>query len=498
MCQARKSRIVELAVAIAAVMMPPLSLAAADDSQDPVTVQWWLTTKDLDQKLKQQPALEMTPSANPSSAGTNVIVVDERHRFQTILGLGSSLEPSTCFNLWQLPEEMRAEVLRRLVHPEEGIGINLARICIGTPDFTADAWYSYDDVPAGEQDLELERFSIEQDRRYILPVLKQALKVNPDLLFFASPWSPPGWMTSTDDMIGGHLLPEFYDVYARYLVKFIQAYQEEGVPIHAITVQNEPGVDRNGEAPRWRYPSCRYRGEQERDLIRDHLGPALVKAGLTTQIWCYDHNFNTTATPDGDDPGLDYPRTILSDPDAARYVAGVAFHGYAGKPSGMSAFHDDFPRTPLHFTEGSVFGPRGGLLLIQYLRNWASSYNGWVTMLTTEGKPNNGPFRASRTCVTVDPNTEVAYHYDYYQYGHFFRFLQRDGVRVESEGGDDRLSSVAVHNPGGQLALVVVNNDRSSRELSIVHHQRQFSVQLPAQSIATFTWPASIEPTTPK
>ena len=180
---------------------------------------------------------------------------------------------------------------------------------------------------------------------------------------------------------------------------------------------------------------------------------------------------------------------MLTDPEAARFVAGVAFHGYAGEPGGMSKFHDEFPNMPLHFTEGSVFGPRGGRRLIEYLRNWAASYNGWVTILTTDGKPNNGPFR-HRTCVTIDPDSsELAYHYDYYQYGHFFRFLRRGAVRIDSSGGDLELASVAVRNPDGQIAMVVVNSDQADRGVTISWRNRHCTVELPAQSIATFKWP---------
>jgi glucosylceramidase len=457
------------------------------DAQPPV--RWWLTTHDLSYTLAEQNPPTVETVAGSPSPGADQIVLEDAQRYQTILGLGSSLDHATCFNLSRLPADQRLEVIARLFDRERGIGINLSRICIGTPDFTNEPWYTYDDVPPGEQDPQMERFSIEKDRRYVLPILKQAQSANPELLFFASPWSPPGWMKSTGDLIGGHLRPEHYEAYARYLVRFIQEYAAEGIPLHAITIQNEPGVDRSQDAPRWRYPSCRWTGEQERDFIKSHFGPALAKAGLPTEIWTYDHNYNVTPTADGDDPGLDYPRTVLRDLEAAKFVRGVAFHGYAGKAEGMSVFHEEFPATPIHFTEGSVFGPAGGRTLVEYLRNWASSYNGWVTMLDSQGKPNNGPFRASRTCVTLDHRTaQVAYHYDYYQYGHFFRFLQRGGWRIESSGGDKTLGSVAVQNPNGDIALVTVNSGREPRNVQIVWRERKLSLPLPGRSIATLTW----------
>ena len=158
-------------------------------------------------------------------------------------------------------------------------------------------------------------------------------------------------------------------------------------------MQNEPGVDRQHDTPTWHYPSCRWSGEQERDFIRDHLGPAFKKHGLTTRIWCYDHNYNVAPTPDGDDPGIAYPRAILSDAAAAQFVSGVAFHGYVGKPDGMSKFLQEFPARPVHFTEGSVFGLAGAQQLIELLSHGASSYNAWVTMIDDKGNPTMALFR---------------------------------------------------------------------------------------------------------
>jgi len=450
---------------------------------------WWLTTADQKRELEEQHDLSFRAKNGEAIPSADRLIVDESKVGQQILGLGSSLDHATCFNLAQLSEEQRRDVLTRLFDKTKGIGINLSRICIGTPDFTPEPWYSYDDLPNGESDEKLHRFSIEKDRHYVLPVLRSALQVNPSLIFFASPWSPPGWMKSTGDLIGGELQVEHYGSYAQYFVKFIQAYREEGIPIHAVTIQNEPGVDRSKGSVSWHYPSCHWTAEQERDFIKLHLGPAFKKAGLTTEIWTYDHNFNEVPTADGDDPGISYPRTVLSDPEAAKYVGGVAFHGYAGKPKGMMTFQREFPAVPVHFTEGSVFGPYGGRLLVEYLRHGASSYNGWVTVLDSDGKPNNGPFRASRTCVTVDSKTkQPKYHYDYFQYGHFFRFIQRGSHRIVVEGGDNLLGAVAFVNPDGETAMVIVNSGGKQRSLTIFWRSQSLELSLPQRSIGTITW----------
>ncbi len=464
---------------VVALVCPGICQVVAQPSIDV-----WVSSQDAKCRLSPQPSLAFGP-AEPSQLPC--VRVDASRRYQTMLGFGASLEPTTCYNLSRLKPDAQDEVVRRLVDPAAGIGMNLMRICIGTPDFTGDPWYSYDDVPKGQTDEKLERFSIEKDRRYILPILKKARKANPQLLFFASPWSPPGWMTSTGDMIGGRLLPKYYGAYARYFVRFIRAYENEGIPIYAVTIQNEPGVDRSRSLPKWRYPSCRWTGEQERDFIKRHLGPALRRAGLKTKVWTYDHNFNEKATPG--DPGIDYPTVVLSDPEAARYVAGVAFHGYEGKPSGMSVFHKRFPDVPIHFTETSIFGVRGALRLIDYLRNWACSYNAWVTMLDEKRGPNNGPFDASKTCIMLDSrDRSVTYRNDHFIYGQFMKFVQRGAARIDAEGSTKRFAGVAFQNPDGRVVLIVANGDRQAKRFRIVSGPLAATATIPSNAVATYVW----------
>jgi glucosylceramidase len=453
------------------------ALAAAQGDVDVV-----VSTNDLSQRWARR-----APVAPEAGDAEVVLTLDAARTGQTMLGMGSSLEPATAYNLSLLDEEARAHLMRRLLDAETGAGMNLMRISIGTPDFTGDPWYSYNDLADGETDEAMERFSIEKDRRYILPALRLARRVNPELLFFASPWSPPGWMKTTKSLIGGSLEPRYYAAYARYFVRFIQEYEKEGIPIYAVTIQNEPGVDRAVQAPRWHYPSCRWTGEQERDFVRDHLGPALAAAGLKTRVWAYDHNYNET--PKGMDPGLEYPATVLRDAGAARHVSGVAFHGYEGTPAGMDVFHRMFPKVPLHFTEGSVFGVRGALKLVDILRNHASSYNAWVTMLDDERKPNNGPFRASRTLITYErARREVDYHNDYYFYGQFMKFVERGAVRFEVEGGNDAVRAVAFRNPQGGRVLVVVNAGDAPVALRVSGAGAAWRDRLPAAAVATYRW----------
>lgn len=451
------------------------------------TLEGWVTTADLRQALSPTPKIAFRRSG---TTATERIEIRDDVRFQTLFGMGGSLEGSTCSNLWRMSPADRDQVMTRLVDPRQGIGMNLMRVCIGTSDFTGDPWYSYCDLPPGQTDPELKTFSIERDRAYLLPVIKSARRLNPHLRFFASPWSPPGWMKSSGNMTGGHLLPQWYPAYAQYFIKFIRAYEAEGIPIHAITVQNEPGVDRGLEKdPKWYYPSCRWTGTQERDFIRDHLGPALRRAGLKTRIWCYDHNYNLEAKSDS--PGLDYPRTILKDPRAAGFVDGVGFHGYEGKASGMTLFHDEFPKTPIHFTEGSVFSIYGARDLIDRFRNWACSYNAWVLMLDTAGKPNNGPFPATHAAISLNTNTlQASYLLEYHVYGHFMKFLPRGSVRIDSigRGLDPEVTQVAFRTPEGHRVLILSNPSDTPHTIDVVWNGRSCSIQSPAKSVATWRW----------
>lgn len=453
----------------------------------PGSAESWVTTSD--RRLAMAPQSPLVFSAmRAAQTEMPVIEVAPTATYQTMLGMGASLEHTTCSNLMRLPADARTRAIQRLVDPGRGIGMNLMRLCIGTSDFCGEPWYSYSDLSAGETDPELRRFSIERDRGYILPVVKEALRLNPNLLFFASPWSPPGWMKTTGNMIGGELKREWYGAYAAYFVKFIEAYAAEGIPIYAVTVQNEPGVDRAKEKdPKWFYPSCHWTGEQERDFIRDHLGPALRRAGLKTEIWCYDHNYNVETKDDS--AGLVHPRTILNDPAAAAFVGGVAFHHYEGQPAGMTRFHDEFPQVPIRFTEGSLFSIWGGFDLVERLRHWATTYNAWVVMLDEKGRPNNGPFPATIAAQRLHSGSlEVEELFEFYNYGHFMKFIQRGAVRIASDPSTKELSNVAFRNPDGSTVVVVVNTGDQPRAFAVRTGGRGVTTSLPAKALMTLRW----------
>jgi beta-glucosidase len=482
-----------LAVKVMIMLTVTLALMCAARGAKAQVVKVWISSQDM--KYTLTPGDRLPLVARGAELKQPSIEVDPKQTYQSVLGMGASLEPTTCYNLRQLGPQKMDEVIERIVDPEKGIGMNLMRICIGTPDFTGDPWYSYDDMPPGQTDLKLEHFSIEKDKAYILPVIKRALAKNPDLLFYASPWSPPGWMKSCEDMIGGWLLPRYYGVYADYFVKFIQAYAAEGIPVYAVTPQNEPGVNtRNYSTAEW-YPSCQWSlvvdedtfwpvdlnamGGNERDFIAKHLGPAFKEHGIAAKIWCFDHNINN----------LWYPRNILSDPEAAPYVEGTGFHGYAGTPDALTGFHNEFPEKNIYFTEGSAPGLRGAMRIVSLFRNWCRSYNSWVIMIDYDGKPNNGPFKTKNTC--IQPRRDgsgVDCHFEYYEYGQFMKFVKRGALRIGSTEGTKDFANVAFLNPDGEIALVVVNRATAAASFSVVCGERAFMATMPSESIATFCW----------
>jgi O-glycosyl hydrolase len=423
-----------------------------------------------EERFEALPTLTWESGAPPASALN--IAIDPSKTYQSILGLGGSLEHATCQNLAKLTEAQRTEVIEKLVDPDKGIGMNLMRVCMGTSDFTGEAWYSYDDTPGNAPDPNLEHFSIEKDRAHVLPVILEAKRINPDLLFFASPWSPPAWMKSNQSLLGGRMREEFFGSYARYFVRFIQAYGKEGIPIHAVTPQNEPGF------PNLAYPTCLWTAEEQRDFVRDHLGPALRAASVPTRIWCWDHNWNR----------LDFPRALFSDPEASQYVEGTGFHLYEGKPDAQTMLHTEYPTKDIYFTEGSVFGTSGAITIINILRNWARSYNAWVLMLDEHRKPNNGPHNASQTCIELMDDGSVVYHFDYYMMGHFMKYIPRDAVRVDSSQGDRLCNNVVFRRPDGSMVAVVANASPKNRKVALTLAGRYVQCELPGRSVATLTW----------
>jgi glucosylceramidase len=439
-------------------------------------------------------------------------VIDPDRTYQAVDGFGASITDSSAAVLAGLAPAVRADTMRRLFDPERGIGVSFLRQPVGSSDFTAAAQhYTFDDVPAGQTDFALRRFSIARDEAKVLPLLREAKRLNPALKVMATPWSPPAWMKTTDSLVGGRLKddPAVYDAYARYLVKFVQAYTAAGVPIDFLSVQNEP-QNRKPDA----YPGTDMPVAQQLKVI-EALGPKLRLTSWRTKILGYDHNWathpnDTANTPPGSSPETDYPYQILRD-RASRWIAGTAYHCYYGDPSAQTALHNAFPDKGIWFTECS--GSRGATdppakvfrdtltwharnVILGTTRNWARSAVNWNIALDSTGGPHNGGCGTCTGLVTVQPDGSVTTDAEYYTIGHMSKFVKPGARRIASTsfgttGWNGQIMDAAFRNPDGSTALVVHNENDDPRSFAVNVGDRTFEYTLPGGALATFTWPRS-------
>ncbi|MDQ2583984.1 discoidin domain-containing protein [Saccharothrix yanglingensis] len=473
-----------------------------------VAARVWVTTPDRAELLAERPrvAFGTTPSTHPT------IVVDPDRTYQAVDGFGASITDSSAAVLHGLAPDVRAKTMRDLFDPVHGIGVSFLRQPVGSSDFTAEAeHYTYDDVPPGRTDFALRHFSIAHDEAVILPLLREAKRLNPRLKVMATPWSPPAWMKTTDSLVGGRLQddPRVYDAYARYLVKFVQAYTAAGVPIDFLSVQNEP-QNRTPDA----YPGTDMPVAQQLRVV-EALGPKLRSASPRTAILGYDHNWAThpndaANTPPGASPETDYPYRLLSS-RAARWIAGTAYHCYYGDPGAQAALHDAFPDKGIWFTECS--GSKGAQdppakvfrdtltwharnVVLGTTRNWARSAVNWNIALDSTGGPHNGGCATCTGLVTVQPDGSVTTDAEYYTIGHLSKFVKPGAKRIASTsfgttGWNGQVMDVAFRNPDGSTALVVHNENDDPRTFAVEVGERTFEYTLPGGALATFTWPRS-------
>jgi len=411
-----------------------------------------------------------------SGAAENVIVLDPEKKYQEILGFGAAFTDASCYMFNQLSPAAREQLLHQLFHPSEA-GFSVSRLCLGSSDY-ATKEYSYDD---GEADPELERFSIAHDREYILPILRQTRTVNPDLFLLGSPWSPPGCMKANGSMLGGSMRKKHFASFARYLIKFLQAYAAEGVKVDAITTQNEVDTDQD-----CRMPACLWGQEYEIEFIARHFGPALAKTDLATKIWILDHNYNL------------WGRAIctLDEPEVAKYVDGIAWHGYAGRPDMMTLVHDAHPTKHAYWTEGGPHFSDASYLdnwtdwsanFAAILRNWCRCIIGWNLALDEKGRPNIGPFSCAGIVTINSATRDVIRSGMYWALAHHSRIIRRGARRFESEGAVDGVSHVAFANPGGTSAVILTNKG-PARAVHLHLAGRMADVDLPKDSITSVTW----------
>lgn len=443
----------------------------------PVTkneVDQWITTGDQSKKLEKQNQVVSFSSQTNAYA---FIDIDSNKKFQSVDGFGYTLTGGSVEVLNKLSETSRTALLQELFsNSDNAISVNYLRLSIGASDLNSEV-FSYNDLPEGETDLELKKFSLAKDQA-LISMLKKILAINPNIKIMATPWSPPTWMKSNKSSIGGKLLPEYYGVYAQYFVKYIQAMKAEGIRIDAITPQNEPLHPGNN-------PSLEMLATEQAEFIKNHLGPAFAKAGIDTKIVIYDHN--------ADRP--DYPITVLSDPNAAKYIDGSAFHLYGGDIGVLSQIHDTFPTKNLYFTEQYTAkdGDFGGDLkwhlknvIIGSMRNWSKTALEWNLANDSNYKPYTpGGCTTCKGAITVNGSDNITRNVAYYIIGHASKFVPQNSVRIHSTQSGN-LNNVAFLLPSGKIALIVENDGNAGENFNIRINGRWATVTLPGGAVGTY------------
>jgi glucosylceramidase len=456
-----------------------LSAACSTTPQQPVAVtdvESWITSGDKSLLLQKQETV-ISAKVNDEPLAINI---DTAKRFQEIDGFGYALTGGSSQLIWKLTPQTRDSLLRELFLTEgNGIGISYLRVSIGASDLD-DHVFSYAPLVSNKPDPELKGFTLDEDRKHLIPVLKEILALNPDIKIMGSPWSAPPWMKTNNHVKGGGLKPEFYEAYANYFVKYIEEMKKEGINIDAITLQNEPENPKNT-------PSMEMTATEQANFVKNNLGPAFERAGLKTKIVVFDHNC--------DHP--EYPIAILNDPDAKKYIDGSAFHLYVGEIEALSVVHDAHPDKNIYFTEQwtSGEGQFGGdlqwhvkNLIIGASRNWSRNVLEWNLAADPQFNPHtdDGGCTICQGALTIGGN-DIKRNVSYYIIGHASKFVRPGSVRIESNLVKD-LPNVAFLTPSGQKALIVLNESDSPKTFDVNCGKKSFSATIPKGSVATYVW----------
>ena len=460
-----------------ALVLAKSELSAAESIKRPATsasreTEWriadrevkvYTTADNSNHRLSPTDTVAFKPMGQPLETQVCVFV-DPARTFQTILGIGGALTDSAAETFSKLPPTKQHEILNAYFDANTGIGYTLARTNIHSCDFSSGS-YTY----VNEGDKDLKSFSVDHDKQFRIPFIKQAMSTaGGKLNIFGSPWSPPAFMKSNNDMLhGGKLKPEFYQAWANYFTKFIKAYQQEGIPIWGISIQNEPMATQKWE-------SCIFSAEEERDFLKNYLGPTMKREGLSNKkIIVWDHNRD-----------LIYQRanTLLNDSKAAQYIWGIGYHWYepwsGGEPmfDNVKLVHESFPNMNLIFTEGCSdsfdrqklsewrLGEQYGRSMINDFNNGTVGWTDWNILLDETGGPNH----VRNFCfapVHADTKTgEITYTNSYYYIGHFSKFLRPGARRIASSPSRSHLLSTAFINTDGKVSVVVMN--KSDKQVS--------------------------------
>ena len=448
------------------------SLAQEETSKKNIDA--WLTKADETIKLQKQTSILAFTTASNSFQN---IEIDPSKTYQNIDGFGYTLTGGSVEVINQLSASKKEALLQELFgNGENSIGISYLRLSIGASDLNSSV-FSYDDLPAGQTDITLSQFSLSKDQA-LVDMLKKILTINPNIKIIATPWSPPVWMKDNGSSIGGSLKTEYYGVYAQYFVKYIQEMKKNGITIDAVTPQNEPLHPGNN-------PSMYMSAEQQRDFIKNNLGPAFQTANLSTKIVVYDHNC--------DKP--EYPLTILADTEASKFVDGSAFHLYAGNILVLNNVHNAYPNKNVYFTEqwtGSTGTFSGDLLwhtknvVIGSMRNWSKIALEWNLANDASFGPHTpGGCTECKGAITINNSETFTRNVGYYIIAQASKFIPQNSVRISStESGN--LSSVAFKTPAGKIALIVLNDGANNETFNIKYNDKVATTSLSANSVATY------------
>ena len=438
-------------------------------------VDFWLTYQSsLLQKQTGILSFSTIGNANP------FIDVDTTQIFQTVDGFGYTLTGGSASVINHLAAAEKLSLLRELFgNGDNSIGISYLRISIGASDLNSTV-FSYDDMPAGQTDINLINFSLNPDKAELVPLLKEILQINPTIKILACPWSPPVWMKDNGSSIGGSLQPQYYNVYAQYFVKYIQQMKAEGITIDAITPQNEPLNPNNN-------PSLVMTALQQANFIKNSLGPAFQVATINTKIITYDHNC--------DHP--DYPITILSDAGAKQFIYGSAFHLYAGDISALTQVHNAYPEKHVYFTEqytasnGDFAGDIKWHLkniIIGSMRNWSRTALEWnLANDETFGPHTSGGCTTCKGALTITTGGAIIHNVAYYIIAHASKFIPSGSVRIGSNLTGS-LQNVAFKTPEGKKILIVENDGSASASFNIRFNNKWISTTLGAGAVGTYVW----------
>lgn len=424
----------------------------------------------------------------PASMSPYIVNLDFDRTYQTVDGFGAAVTGATSYNLMKMQQEDRTAFLKDIFDREEGLGSSLIRVSIGASDF-----------PAGRKEFTwcdtegIENFAPHSDDvQYLIPVLKEIYAINPDVKIIGSPWSAPVWMKESASWTSASLKPEYYDDYAQYFVKWIQYMESQGFDIYAVTPQNEPLNKGNSMSM--------YMGwQQQRDFIKQALGPAFRDAGIDTKILVFDHNFNYDNIADQ----IGYPLHIYEDPDASQYVAGSAWHSYGGNVSELDQIIYEYPDKEIYFTEASIGAWNYTFenclvndfetIFIGTLSRMGKGVTLWNLLLDDKG----GPYGSAGACTTcygaVDISSSdyhtLTYRTHYYNIAHASKVIMPGAVRIGTEGFElDGLDYLAFRNPDGSIGVIIVNKNTGAQTLTFNTDEYSVNYEVPGRSLVSLSW----------